>query len=502
MAKVYGVLPQSGAIPDSPTNLRSEDNSPGNTTIVWDASATIGVDLYQIYRDSVPIGTSQDTSFTDTTSLPSVTYSYQVQAINQGAGLASPPSAPLNVTVNSNANPVWDSDTTPQNLVIGQSYSLDLRTRCVDPEGSALSFSLVSGSLPQGVTLLASNLQGVPTSPGASTFLPDPGFDVQFPSTPAHGNLMTITRASGSFGAHADYNVGNYTWQGHNHLMALFWDIESAASANDFVRRGVGYNLDGSVNPNINDHWYLDTTKFPTNLTKSARRNRGNGAEQGGLQWFPSSAQPVMYSTFKFRLGANRQAGKFWRPYLAGGANIYNSTGCENIGWRAISENFPNPGININPNTPTPVFTPEVWQRVESWIDCPNSTYQGWVAGFQAINSVGATGFPSGTATNHTIDIGHMVDTPGASDRCTLHPSWDGDEGWADWVNNFTRNRFEIANSSTWAGRTKFEIQVPTIWSTTNVTCAINRGEHSSLSGKWLYHLDTNNTATRIGQFV
>lgn len=315
----------------------------------------------------------------------------------------------------------------------------------------------------------------------------------------AHTLRATLDRSSGSFGSHADFNTGNFTWNGHNHLLALFWDVESAANTAGIERRGVAYNLDGGVPDSLADKWALDLSEHPTNLTRSARRFYF-GAEQGGMMWFPTSNATQCYTKAKFKLGPNRQAGKFLRPYLASSVSIYNSTGCDNRGWRSISENFSGGDFVHDPTTPTVLF-PAGWCNIETWLDCGTDSYIASIDRQVAMSSVGEANFPANFQTGHTFDFGHMVDEPGAA-RCSSNPSWDGSEWWADVIYNFTRTRLEITTSATYATGSVAEMQVPITWTTTGITFAINMGEHASLSGKHLHFVNTSGTATYVGQFT
>lgn len=339
------------------------------------------------------------------------------------------------------------------------------------------------------------------TSVPANGFTPQPGFTVSAASIFAHGLNITITRSSGSFGTHANYNTPNYLWMGSPYLSALVWDIEPATTVSGLTRNGVGYNLDGNTADSLALKWSLDTTKHPINATRSARRFWA-GADQGGLQWFPTSNAAQQLEIFKFRLGALSQSGKFLRPFFAGGASIYNSTGCDNRGWRSISTDFVGGDFVHDPSSPPEVFPPDQWVRVQTWFDSPANTYIAKVNGVVAMSSVGEAVFPN-LATNHTEDIGHMKDKPGGppDHRCDTHPTYNSDEGYAFLVRDFTRNRFEVSDSPSCAFTGLSEIQIPRTWSTTSVTVGLNQGEHLSLSNKYLCHYDSNDTPELIGHF-
>jgi len=83
-----------GMPPLAPTGLIGSAPNSDQVNLSWNASA--GATGYNVLRDGVSVGTSDSTSFSDTTVQPETTYRYTVEAFN-GAG-TSPPSAFLEVT--------------------------------------------------------------------------------------------------------------------------------------------------------------------------------------------------------------------------------------------------------------------------------------------------------------------------------------------------------------------------------------------------------------------
>ncbi len=93
-------------------------------TIHWNASTDVGgsgVKGYYIYRDGANVGSSANTSFTDTTTAGSTSYSYAVQAYDYAMNLAGP-SANLIVTT---------PDTLPPNVPTGLHFTLALATKVI-----------------------------------------------------------------------------------------------------------------------------------------------------------------------------------------------------------------------------------------------------------------------------------------------------------------------------------------------------------------------------------
>jgi hypothetical protein len=322
-------------------------------------------------------------------------------------------------------------------------------------------------------------------SGGASAgFTPDSGFSLS--GTIGHGNELTLTRSSGSFGSHADYNTGNYLWQGHNHLLGLLLDFEDGV----IEKNGVAFTENTLVT--LEDMWSISTTSSPTGLTNNALQVSPGSEERGGLEWHMPSVTGVLYSTFKMRVPASVRSGKLYRVYYSG-ANGYSSTGTSDsasgLGLRYIS----------NENTQSTYFSPASftagqWSRFES-VTLGGSTMQQWV------DRVAGTEQPDvGTlTTGNSIDVGHMIDNDSRYSGAPLPDEYR----YADVIHNLTRARLEIGNASSWAACTKTDMQVPVTWATTGIDFANNWGEFSaSLAGKYLYFIDESDVATRCGQFT
>lgn len=107
------------AAPSAPTNLIATQVSDTSATLNWDASADTGgsgLAGYNIYRDSVQVGTTANTSFTNTGLNPSTAYSYTVVAYDNASN-NSEASAPLTVTTQDPLPPP------PVNVLLKLDYS-------------------------------------------------------------------------------------------------------------------------------------------------------------------------------------------------------------------------------------------------------------------------------------------------------------------------------------------------------------------------------------------
>lgn len=84
-----------------------------------------------------------------------------------------------------------------------------------------------------------------------------------------------------------------------------------------------------------------------------------------------------------------------------------------------------------------------------------------------------------------------------ATDTGTPVPSME--TWWDELYVDFTQARVELGNASTWAACTHREIQVPTAWSSTTISCAVNQGTFAAGQQVWAYVVDANGVANSQG---
>jgi chitodextrinase len=126
--------PSDSTPPTAPTNLTATAMSDTRVNLAWTASTdNIGVTGYQIFRDGTQIGTATSTSYADTTTQASTTYSYHIVAVD-GAGNVSDASntatattpAPSSVlTVTPTADTYVQSDKATSNFGSATTISTD-----------------------------------------------------------------------------------------------------------------------------------------------------------------------------------------------------------------------------------------------------------------------------------------------------------------------------------------------------------------------------------------
>jgi chitodextrinase len=178
LARVIGTLALSGdtQAPTQPQNLSATAINRQRVDLSWTASTdNIGVTGYQVFRNAAPLNTSATTTYSDTTASASTTYTYTVVAFD-AAGNNSAPSASAQATTPANAAPSWATIPT-QTLIVGDSYSLNLNDYCTDADADTIQYSIISGTLPTGITRSGAVISGVPTTAGQTPTITVRAFD-------------------------------------------------------------------------------------------------------------------------------------------------------------------------------------------------------------------------------------------------------------------------------------------------------------------------------------
>lgn len=99
---VTGTTTPDGTPPSTPTNLTVTGTTIDSVGLAWGPSTDdIALDVYVIYRNSIPIATTAATTFTDTGLAWSTTYGYEVAA-RDVAGNESSPAGPVDATTADN----------------------------------------------------------------------------------------------------------------------------------------------------------------------------------------------------------------------------------------------------------------------------------------------------------------------------------------------------------------------------------------------------------------
>jgi hypothetical protein len=176
--RVIGTLAPGGdtEAPTQPQNLQATAVNRQRIDLSWTSSTdNVGVAGYQVFRDGLPIDTTDAITYSDTTVTASTTYEYEVVAFD-AAGNNSINSTLAQATTPANANPSWQ--TIPaQTLIVGDSFTLNLNNFCSDADADTIQYSDLSGSYPSGITRTGAIISGTPTTAGETPNITVGAFD-------------------------------------------------------------------------------------------------------------------------------------------------------------------------------------------------------------------------------------------------------------------------------------------------------------------------------------
>lgn len=285
-----------------------------------------------------------------------------------------------------------------------------------------------------------------------------------------HGGEFAIL--GGGFGTRADYNVGNYEWNGHRHMHYRFGDFAagfpaSGSSLQTYLSQLQGFfpaalfnfnNNPGSINLSIENGG-------PSRSGKYLRKSSTSFAETGYIEIATDAnsaipTSPNAYMCYKHRGTGNGKIVRWWRTGLgASGKNWYAGSG----------------GIFRESDWPydaTASYQQSIrhathWSRHEFVLHTSGSKMR--VDGTNITFGVYTGGSPSTVSTLPLINS----DDSGRSLEITWPNSVDsgGAFEYADIYYDFTPARVEVHQG------TKREIQLVTEWTDTKITCAFNQGE-------------------------
>jgi hypothetical protein len=330
-----------------------------------------------------------------------------------------------------------------------------------------------------------------------------------------HGANITITGSG--FGSHPD-------WGGSAEHLNAVWNDFSGGLESGGLRFG--------AYPAMSSKWSLQVSGTRGNPAgRFARKiyevaNTGGSGRLGALEHLVNSGRSAnrFYTSFWFKTGQlNVQvSGKHYRQYFDVG-NFWAANG--GIGadaglMRAHSERGTVPSIYGSDNGIA--FPGETWVWQE-FIVCLNGCegifgsgdyvetringIRWWRRGSglssnakpnecsvcnESSNWVGGA---TGTADNHTIDIGMMIDPASLQGGSDAGSHYD----FSDVYINYGFQRICLSDQSLWNLVTHCELQTPLSWSNSRITIKLNRGSFANFSSKYLYVIDASNVANANG---
>jgi hypothetical protein len=360
-----------------------------------------------------------------------------------------------------------DGSVTPTTTVTTNSYSST-------GHGASTSHTLRVEAYDGAGNSTSSGTGSQTTQSGSSAgVVPESGFNVTTTTSFAHGNVMRITRSAGSWGTHADFNPGNYTWMGKRYICFLMKSFEDGL----YETNGLDWQTGGA-------QWDVVTSSVVsprTGLTRSARQ-RGVTSRQGELVISPSINPQHLLWSVDVRLGSPYD-GKFMRIW-GNSDSLYFSTGGSS-GTSFRGGNNAADDVFGSPNG----FSTSTWNRAEIYhkLTSPTTLRTHLNCAVQWTKSWNAGGLGG-----HTLDLGNLLEVGN-----TVY--------FADEFIDFHNVAFYLTDSATFPTvfGSKRMTQVPTAWAAADVSLAINLGEFTDLVGKYLWSYDhATQTATRIAQFV
>lgn len=151
----YGTVSAGDSIgPTTPSNLKATADNGNQVSLVWGASTdNVGVVGYDIYRDSIKVGSSLNNTYQDTGLTPLTTYKYYVIA-RDAAGNSSKASSTVRVKTLGGSSGDTIPPTVPTNLVAVASSDTQINldwTQSTDNSGIAPHYDIyVNGNLKYG----------------------------------------------------------------------------------------------------------------------------------------------------------------------------------------------------------------------------------------------------------------------------------------------------------------------------------------------------------------
>lgn len=323
----------------------------------------------------------------------------------------------------------------------------------------------------------------------------------------AHGDSYTVNGSG--FGAHADYNTGDYAWQGDQFLPFRWADFANGYSSTETKSAWLAHSRG----------FFPQTSHtFTANYQTAGLTLENGGPSQGGkyikrvytgvgigsprLCGFEAEFAGVadglpLYTCFKFRITGSGQGGKWWRQYYTNNANFFCNTAS-------------NGTMSCETNSNTCEFYPG-GNGVRYWDHSGNNGVYEDIGGFSEWRRLEI--FQGEGEGNSRIYIdGQIIDggSSSAADvtdysaRCTGYdpdyadfPHMIDEAGQsyeiADIFLDCTYSRIELRKSGV------REIQIPTAWADGSITFRINQGEIASLSGAEIHLVTSYQTNNQIG---
>ena len=254
-----------------------------------------------------------------------------------------------------------------------------------------------------------------------------------------------------------------------------YWSTQGTAPVfnNDNLRDGNGLNVQADLNGGTTDAFYKNSAFSTDNIYVNfwVKFNRGSGDDDyqiklWRLQDTNTAGDYPGISDFNWGDATSGRWSYYQISYDGGGAKTFNHSHYAEDTW-----------INV-----------ELQTKVESSAGALDGELHVWQDGVSQVSSTGLK------MTNNSQDIGAIRIGSAISNGGTAATQYFDDvyidDAW---------NRVLLCNNATYSSRTHCEIQVPSAWSTTDVTVSLNKGTFADDETVWFYVVDSSGNVNNTG---
>lgn len=237
-------------------------------------------------------------------------YFYRLRAVD-GASNQSANSTTVNATTSSSGNqaPTWVASADQSPIPINLPFSVNLDTLCTDPEGAAVTYTILSGTLPTGLVQSGTRgqiISGTPTSAGSVA--------VNFRANDSTNSADADWATEGSAGANLQaQNFNSTQFPTRGDLMDYLLSIEDDCPSNGVKNAYTGVAFGGSQSERYMDpipggeeeKISLDTSIYLTGGQSVYMRLRSSeGATEAGpiIELPILNPSPVYYVRLVYRI--------------------------------------------------------------------------------------------------------------------------------------------------------------------------------------------------------
>ena len=303
---------------------------------------------------------------------------------------------------------------------------------------------------------------------------------------------MVIISGTG-FGTRSAYNTHS------NSGLAWAWRDFDEGAVDGF---GFSHGLDSSGN----DNWDAIAGTYGGCFNRHARSiywarraAKGGGNDNvGGLKKGNGNVNGLIYASWWQFLPTNSNSGKFYRHRTDSPEDDFwmswggNSSPPYQVYRTSDSDSGPMNPISNWAFGPVPI---DIWFRIELLFEGSGASVRqrSWITGQNSNNRLYDDAVTLDILPIYEANMGAGKDPPLSTSNF-----WGYDDIYID----FTQARVELADASTWAARTKSEIQIPTVWSATSISVNVNQASYANGSTAYLYVIDSAGLVNASGFLV